>query len=308
MLHVIMYHYVRDLPRTPYPSIKGMLLDDFREQVRALAETFEMASLETCIAYLRAEYSPRRDLCLLTFDDGLKEHFTEVTPILQDSGIQGVFHLITSCTGEHQVAPVHMNHFLTARLGFEEYRRVFLAALASNGSGTPAATDRGREVAEFKYLFNFQLNPGTRDRAVRDLFEGFVGPVAEFSEELYVNWEEARQMQRAGMVIGGHTHEHRPLASLSPAELKDDLETCTRLLYENLQPQSCWPFCYPYGKSDSYQPAAVEMLMKLGFHCGFTTESGCAVPGDEAFHIRRLDCKKAPLKSNATVIGQGSAR
>lgn len=29
-LHVVMYHYIRDLPRTPFPRIKGMLLSSFQ--------------------------------------------------------------------------------------------------------------------------------------------------------------------------------------------------------------------------------------------------------------------------------------
>ncbi len=49
MLHIVMYHYVRDLPRTRFPQIKGMLLDEFRQQVIDLAEQFEMPSFEACV-------------------------------------------------------------------------------------------------------------------------------------------------------------------------------------------------------------------------------------------------------------------
>src|SRR6202042_1885838 len=44
-LHVAMYHYVRNLPRTRFPQIKGMILDDFSRQVASLCEEFEMATL-----------------------------------------------------------------------------------------------------------------------------------------------------------------------------------------------------------------------------------------------------------------------
>ena len=30
ILRVVMYHYVRDLASTPFPKLKGMLLEDFR--------------------------------------------------------------------------------------------------------------------------------------------------------------------------------------------------------------------------------------------------------------------------------------
>src|SRR5919197_3009297 len=128
-LHVVMYHYVRNLPNTSFPRIKGMLSSDFQQQLSALQNQYEMATLESALDFLRGIYLPSRDLCLLTFDDGLKDHYSEVTPILVDLGIQGIFFVITSCLQEHHVAPVHMNHFLMAALDFEFYRRAFLHRL-----------------------------------------------------------------------------------------------------------------------------------------------------------------------------------
>ena len=87
-LYVVMYHYVRDLPHTPFPRIKGMLTSAFRQQLTALQSLYEMATLESALDFLRGRYTPSRPLCLLTFDDGLKEHYTDVTPILVDTGVQ----------------------------------------------------------------------------------------------------------------------------------------------------------------------------------------------------------------------------
>ena len=103
VLRVVKYKYVRDLPRTPFPKLCGMLLDDFRDQVASLSAQFEMASLESAIDFMAGEYRPRRDLCLLTFDDGLKEHYTEVTPILHDRRIRAVFFPITGCLEEKKI-------------------------------------------------------------------------------------------------------------------------------------------------------------------------------------------------------------
>lgn len=304
MLHIVMYHYVRDLPRTRFPKIKGMLLDDFRQQVAELSEQFEMPSVDACLSYLRGDYKPRRDLCLLTFDDGLKEHYREVTPILHKRRIEGVFHAITACSGGKTVVPVHMNHFLMAELDFDTYRKELLDELGVlQEHGVDAAQARRTypwdtpEIAAFKYFFNFVVDPSLRDAAVKTLFEKHIGPEQEFAKELYFNWDEAREMQAMGMTIGGHTHMHRPLSSLSSAELKADLETCTATLRRVLRPQPVWAFCYPYGKSDSYTPETISILQSLGWECGFTTESAPNEPGRDLFTISRVDCKKAPLAS-----------
>ncbi|HLH20631.1 MAG TPA: polysaccharide deacetylase family protein [Bryobacteraceae bacterium] len=305
ILRVVMYHYVRDLPRTPFPRLKGMLLDDFRQQVTALGAQFEMASIESAMDFLSGEYRPRRDLCLLTFDDGLKEHYRDVAPFLAEKRIRGAFFLITSAVDERRLAAVHMNHFLLAKLPFEEYADAFFRkalALAPDGF-TPLTADTARaaqtypwdppEVARFKYVFNFGMDPDLRDRAVRDLFTTHISDEASFADSLYVTWDEARRMQKMGMSIGGHTHQHKPLANLSPGELNWDLETCHRLLHQHLAPQAVWAFSYPYGKKDSFHIRAVRKLQQLNFRCGFSTEVSDNRRGSDAYTIGRTDCKKA---------------
>ena len=305
-LHVVMYHYVRDLPKSHFPRLKAMYTNDFRRQLFALQERYETATLESAMDFLRGAYSPYRDLCLLTFDDGLREHYSEVTPMLVDRGIQGIFFVITSCLQEQRVAAAHMNHFLMAKLEFEFYQRNFLQTLHDLLPHTGVNLEIDRTVAErtyrwdtpkiasFKYLFNFVLDPDIRDTVVKALFEEHVAEENSFSQELYMSWAEAKEMQRAGMVFGGHSHQHRSLATLSEEDSLRDLSTCWKLIGEHLSPQSVWPFCYPYGKRDSFTETTVLQLKRLGFNCSFSTEVGSNFPGQDVFTLRRVDCKDAP--------------
>jgi peptidoglycan/xylan/chitin deacetylase (PgdA/CDA1 family) len=303
-LYISTYHYVRDLPRTRFPEIKGMLVEDFRQQVKLLPEIFEMATLNSALEFLAGTYMPQRDLCLMTFDDGLKEHYTVVTPMLAEHGIQGIFFPITSCTNDSVVASVHMNHFLLAELGINRYRAVFTQALRELSldeyAEMPVDCRAARqtypldnlETAEFKYLVNFLLPAGPRDIVVKSLFAEWIDTERTFASELYLNWDEVREMQGVGMLIGGHTHTHRPLARLDDVELEFDLDRCWSLMSANLEPQSLWPFSYPYGKSDSFNLNVVQKLRHLGFCCALCTETGLNVPGTDIFAIHRVDCKQ----------------
>lgn len=302
-LHVLMYHYVRDLPHTRFPHLKGMLVEDFRAQVDELAARYELASLETALAFLQGQYRAARDLCLLTFDDGLQEHWTTVTPLLAERGIQGQFFVITAALEEARVAAAHMNHFLMAALGFTKYRRAFLGRLRELAPAAPRLemldaarvrrTYRWDEpaVAAFKYLFNFELATKLRDRIVGELFAEYLGDEAVFARELYLTWAQARQMQEAGMLIGGHSHRHLPLARLSDDEQAGDLHTCLQLLQQRLKPQSWWPFSYPYGKRDSFNQITMTQLKRSGFTCAFATEVGANNVGADVFAVRRVDGK-----------------
>jgi len=234
-----------------------------------------------------------------------------VTPLLRERGIQGIFHVITGCLEERRVAPVHMNHFLMAALDFEIYKRTFfqeMEGLTGEETGTPAFDAEAarrtypldtQAVAEFKYLFNFILDSVLRDRVVTRMFEAHLGDPASFSESLYLNWDEARKMQADGMVIGGHTHDHRPLATLPEDQLESDTRLCRELLRTRIGEQPLWPFCYPYGRQNSFNNAAVRSIQREGFDCAFTTESGSNQPGIDLYRIHRVDCNKAWTESPA---------
>ena len=93
------------------------------------------------------------------------------------------------------------------------------------------------------------------------------------------------------MRIGGHSHEHYSLGTRTDAQQAEDLTACRRALERNLRPQTQWPFCYPYGKRESFNGTTIELLRGLGFDCAFATEVGGNAPGADRFAIRRFDCK-----------------
>ena len=81
-LVIVTYHYIRDRPNTPFPKIKGLLTEEFRKQIDYLVSRYDMASWDSVLDFLRGDYIPKRDICYLTFDDGLKDHYMNVMPIL----------------------------------------------------------------------------------------------------------------------------------------------------------------------------------------------------------------------------------
>lgn len=299
-----MYHYIRDVHKTAFPRIKGMLTEVFRRQLTLLQDRYEMATLESALEFVRGRYSPRRDLCLLTFDDGLKEHYAEVMPLLIEHHVQGIFFPITACLENERVVPVHMNHFLMAAYGVESYREMFAERLTELFPEVQADESIDKvvlkrtyrwdvsEVARFKYLINYVLEPAVRDPVIRSLFEERLGPEQDFARTLYFNWDEAREMQAAGMIVGGHSHQHLPLTRQSP---EDDLRRCRDLLHDRLDPQAMWPFSYPYGTKHSDNGTTSTCLRQLGFTCAFTTQAGPITSGADPFDLHRLDCNDVPM-------------
>jgi peptidoglycan/xylan/chitin deacetylase (PgdA/CDA1 family) len=299
-LRVIAYHYVRDRVRTAFPALHAFSTDAFRRQVLDLQAEYEMATVESTVDFIAGRYVPRRDLCLLTFDDGLRDHYEEVLPILMERRIQGTFFIITGCL-EGRVAYPHKNHFLMAHLGFAEYaRRVWegLRHLSPEDTAVDPHVARrtyrwdGDEVAQFKYLLNFRLPAAVRDVVISEVFAESLGDEEAFARQLYLDWSDARSMQSLGMVMGGHTHSHPSLARLSPDEQRQELTACTVSLRDKLPNQAIWPFAYPFGKLDALNDVSVELLRELGYACAFTTVPGTNGTGTDLFRLHRLDPKE----------------
>lgn len=300
-LTVVMYHYVGDAAALGLPRLRSMDTAAFAAQVDALRAWGEPATLDSALDFLAGAYESRRDLFLLTFDDGLRGHGEHVFPILRSRGIQGLFMITTSCLEEQRVLGVHKNQLLTATLEPAEYERAVRTRVADLlGEIAPPPSDgevrkwyRWDEpgAARFKYFLNFQVPSPTRDAVLDELFARYFGDEPEFSKRLYLTWPELMDMQADGMLVGGHSHRHDVMAELEPDRQRDDLARSLDVLRHRVHPQAAWPFSYPFGNPDSFTPATVRILGEVGYRCAFARERGANLPGQDIFRIHRVDPK-----------------
>lgn len=299
-LTTVMYHYVRDVEKTPFPGIKGESVAEFRRQVALVKDTFETPSLEACIDFLNGGWEPNRDLCILTFDDGLIEHHDIVSEILVDANVPAAFFLPTAAIEDHEVLAVHMNHFLLAHLGTGTLRDHVVKAAAALEIDLPedpspeviraAYRWDDEDTGRLKFLVNHQLSPDVSERILAFVFPTVLGPPEEFAKTLYVDWDKARAMQEAGLHVGGHSHRHKVLANMSPAMQRYDLERSMTLLETNLGARP-FGFAYPYGKPATYTQTTIGDLEEVGYVCAFSTTVNKAGPGSSRWEIPRIDPK-----------------
>src|SRR5712691_11782643 len=117
MLTIVMYHYVRDLARTRFPEIRGLSTDRFEGQLDSLTKHYTVCRPDEVVAAVQGDTVLPPHACLLTFDDGLRDHYTTVFPRLEERGIAAVFCPAARPVQEHTVLDVHMIHFVLASVG-----------------------------------------------------------------------------------------------------------------------------------------------------------------------------------------------
>lgn len=120
-LHIVMYHYTRDLKHGRYPRIKGLDYELFRQQIHFLKEQFNIISMEEAIEAADGSYDLPENALLLTFDDGYVDNYTCVLPILEEAKVQGSFFIPGKTFTTHQLLDVNKIHFILASADINKF-------------------------------------------------------------------------------------------------------------------------------------------------------------------------------------------
>jgi polysaccharide deacetylase len=301
-LTVMMYHYVRD-PGDAAESasgIPGMPVSVFEAQLDELSKEHTFVTwLDVCKAVEEAESLPS-SACLLTFDDGVVDHYVNVFKILHRRKLSGLFFIMdrNGCDG---LILAHKIHFLLAKLGITALRKAIWEKLDS------AQHERFTQ-AEKKYQSRYipispdgQINllkavlqrdlSNEVDTILSDLFEAHVGSENETARKYYLNPEQIREMAAGGMHFGGHSRSHPWFDWIDSEKRTAEIKASADWI-QRFEPGP-WAFAYPYGGLSEDSP---DLLKQHGFVAAFTTRTQLRHPNTH--FIGRLDGEEIAQDAN----------
>lgn len=312
-----MYHYVRDLKNSRYPTIKGCDVHDFIEQVLFIKKHYTPVTIEEIIE-CNCKGKPLPDhAILLTFDDAYVDHFTYAFPVLEHEHIQGVFFPPVKAITEHRVLDVNKVHFILASTPAEkmpgllaELRRMVIQHKeqyeldsfdAYFNKLAVASRFDSKEVIFVKRLLQVALPEELRRNMTTELFEKCVGmDESMFSRELYMTTDQIKCMVDCGMHIGSHGYDHYWLGSLSKERQEFEISKSVEFIKTVGGDANNWTIGYPYG---DYNEDTITLLKQYGCRMGFTTRVDVANLGekhpDALYKLPRLDVNDLPKKSDS---------
>jgi len=272
---VVTYHGV--LP-SGYKSIDAGLdgnlvtAENFLRQLRLLKAKYDVISPEDLLAWCekKTELPPRA--VLLTCDDGLLNHVTDMLPLLQEVGLRCLFFVTGLSAGDD-----------TAMLWYEELFLILIDAAA----GPLEALGPDIEI---------RGNLGTREErraiwwnAVKQLSKVNWEARRAFIQELRVElglgdsgkamlgggdaWRrrfllmtraDLPSLLAGGMTIGAHTVTHPRLSCSTSALAESEIRECKRLL-ETAIGDRVWAFAYPFGDPESVSAEVLGMAEVAGY-------------------------------------------
>jgi len=317
MLTLVMYHYVRDLSRSRYPAIKGRRTDEFEAQLDYIQRHYSVVALRDVLAASRGELSLPPAPCVLTFDDGLSDHFDTVFPRLLERGIPGAFFPSARPVRDRIVLDVHKLHFVLASTADHDLLlRDALQLIASYRAEyeLPDEEDlclRYRQpnrydsttTAFLKRLLQHALPSVVRERVVDMLFRRYVAvDEATFSRELYMDRSQLRTLLEHGMEIGGHGERHEHMGLLSREQQIAEL-CATRSFLNDVFEDAVqdWIMCFPYGSftSDSIALAA-DQGCRIALSCAARLVPLPMTSGNAPLLLLdRLDTNDLPCSADA---------
>jgi peptidoglycan/xylan/chitin deacetylase (PgdA/CDA1 family) len=297
---IIMYHYVREIKNSKYPAIKGLEISSFKRQLDFLEKNFEIIQP---IDLIQNKELPNNS-CLLSFDDGFKDHTEFVLPELNKRKLKGCFFPPGAAIIENEILDVHSIHFILAKVKDKSILVSILNSLClENGYNKKDLKNYwnihgkidqydSREVVYFKRMLQFVLPLDLRKKITNFLFKKYLNiSTSEFAKKLYMNKNDLNKLLESEMYIGSHSYNHYWLNTLNYQNQKKDIEKSLNFLKEIGAPIKNWIMCYPYG---SFDDNTISILKEKNCSYAFTTIPGIANLDKDRFKLPRKDTNDFP--------------
>ncbi len=294
---VITYHGVLpDGYKSSDPFLDSTLVTakNFRSQLRLLKSDYNVISCEHFREWLDecTQLPPRA--VLLTCDDGLMNHLTEMVPILREEGLSCLFFVTGGSCSEAVSMLWHVELYLMLVNSTRQdldfcYQGIQVQDSSKNPRDRPTlwlrllqALSRVRADARRAFLDEFAFELGLEPNWTLPYLHD---PVLCRRFAL-LRKSQLCQLYEAGMTIGAHSVSHprlsEPPAKLAQAEISDSRQ----LLHAFGQP--AWAFAYPFGERTSAGEREFALVRQAGFRCAFMNTGGPLSAASPPFALPRV--------------------
>jgi len=274
-LAILAYHRVVAQPDRDYPFDDGVIsgtLDEMEQQLCYLQRHLDFVSCDQLLDGLEHPSSLPPRPALITFDDGYRDNFEVVLPLLKARGLSASFFLCTDLVGTRKIPWWDRIACCLKHARVDSLRSPF-------GIDDPAYDLRGNRAGAIRRFIR-RIKDVRWDRALKivELLQEQtrVTPEDYLDDPLFMSWEEARIMAASGMDLGGHTRTHPILGQVTdPAVVRAEVGGCFEDLVTHLGtgPRG---FAYPVGSESAMSALADAEIKRAGFTCSFSHVNGFA--------------------------------
>lgn len=285
----INYHYIRN-PSDESHGINSCQTKEFEKQIKFLSENFKIVSIPEIFSFSQKKIKGR--FCALTFDDCLKDVYTNALPILKKYKVSATLFLISSVF-EKRLPSVHKLHILLSKFSIieliDKFNQFFKGELFISKS---RRIYKGRRLDDDFLTANLKetlavIKPNLKDNFINSVFEKLNLNESAIIDDFFMSRKEIKELCDLGFVLGNHSYSHNNLSTLSVTDIKDDIKRSKRIMsdfFNGIRGSDI--FSYPLGR---WNKNILEILNEDGFKYALTIREKFISSKDKPLLIPRYD-------------------
>jgi len=267
MARILMYHNFSGPAETDTDAVNAIAL---RRQLAYLRRHFQVVPLACIFEGLKTGRPLEKFTVALTIDDGRRNFYEFMFPLLKEFGIPATFFVVSS--------------FIRREDWVWTDKVLWLSEQPSRSSELSA------DKIEILFAKLNQLRPEVRTAFIEDIAAGMGVSIPGEAPPKYApcSWSELREMADSGLVeIGSHTVTHPILASLTEEESWQEL-TVSRAQIEEAMGRQVGSFCFPNGKPGDYRLSQLQQVRDAGYAGAVAAGFGMVTNGANPYELPRI--------------------
>lgn len=293
-LTVLTYHRITDIPDFQDPL--KLSISNFEKQMSYLNKYYKIISAKQLTDIIRKQGIFPENSCLITFDDGWLDNYTNAYPILKKYGIPAVIFVSTDYIGTYRM-------FWHERL-CNILMRILPNNFQFNGGGCALPVEVEKRVGQI-----VKMSFGKRRPLINNLIEylksysptdidSFTNIITKVfgveegeKQPSILTWEQIREMCHHNICFASHTKSHALLTQVADAEIVSELNESKALIEEKLG-KPVFLVSYPNG---FYNDQTIKIAREAGYLAGFT-----CLMGTNDMHVNPFELQRIHIRENRT--------
>ncbi|MBU3021757.1 polysaccharide deacetylase family protein [Aestuariibacter sp. A3R04] len=247
------------------PNVYSCTPSQLDAHIRFFKQHFDIVSLDDVTQAIASPALLKNRRCMaITFDDGYADNYHHAFPILTSHQVPAAFFIATGLVGNNVLPWWDKVAFLLKNSALSTIKLTqWVNSVGYKG-----------DIKQFIRLVLKEIKASGQclDKQIEEL-ESLTGLNSSYPSPEFVSWAQLKEMYKAGMTIGAHSHHHYILSSLTDDEILFELQHSKKLLEEHLG-ISINAFSYPVGNQSTYNNGVIEALKSSGYELAFNFRPG----------------------------------
>lgn len=281
---ILVYHRVQEYHEESNfdASIISASPKNFEEQMRFLSTNYNVISFDRFIEHIQNKTRLPEKSVVITFDDGYKDNYRNAYPILKKYGLPATVFLTTGYLDNitipwwDKVAYI-INETECTDFELTGFGRYSLKTDIQKVEAIHSIQEKLKKIKEEEK--NLLI------RKLEDILN--VEIPEDLGRELFLSWDEVREMSKGGISFGAHTVTHPILTKVSTEKAKEEIvESKERIEKELGKPVKL--FAYPNGEINDLNNHIKEILKDNGFTCAVLSIYGTNDLKSDPYELKRI--------------------